>query len=51
MTTTAGQMDRLQDHLQRLRLFKACERFEALLLDAPVKEVSYADFLDQLLTE
>ena len=51
MTTSAGQMERLHDHLQRLRLFKRCERLEALLQDATAKEVSYADFLDQLLTE
>jgi len=51
MTTTAGQMERLQDHLHRLRLFKGGERLEALLQDASAKELSYADFLDQLLTE
>jgi DNA replication protein DnaC len=34
-----------------LRLFKSGERLEALLQDATAKEVSYADFLDQLLTE
>jgi len=51
MTTTAGQMERLQEHLHRLRLFKGGERLEALLQEATAKELSYADFLDQLLTE
>jgi DNA replication protein DnaC len=48
---TAAQFERLQEHLQRLRLFKSRERLEALLQDATAKECSYADFLDQVLTE
>jgi DNA replication protein DnaC len=48
---TAAQLERLQEHLQRLRLFKSRERLEALLQDATTKECSYADFLDQVLTE
>lgn len=48
---TAAQLERLHDHLQRLRLFKSRERLEALLQDATTKELSYADFLDQVLTE
>ena len=48
---TAGQLERLQEHLQRLRLFKSRERLEALLQDATAKEASYADFLDLLLGE
>jgi DNA replication protein DnaC len=51
MTTTAGQIERLHDHLQRLRLFKGSERIEALLQEATAKETTYADFLDQLLSE
>jgi DNA replication protein DnaC len=47
----AAQLERLQEHLQRLRLFKSRERLEALLQDATTKELSYADFLDQVLTE
>jgi DNA replication protein DnaC len=47
----AAQLERLQEHLQRLRLFKSRERLEALLQDATAKELSYADFLDQVLTE
>ena len=48
---SAAQLERLQEHLQRLRLFKSRERLEALLQEATAKEVSYADFLDQVLTE
>ncbi len=47
----AAQLERLQEYLQRLRLFKSRERLEALLQDATTKELSYADFLDQVLTE
>ncbi len=47
----AAQLERLQEHLQRLRLFKSRERLEALLQEATTKELSYADFLDQVLTE
>lgn len=48
---TAAQLERLQEHLQRLRLFKSRDRLEALLQEATTKECSYADFLDQVLTE
>lgn len=47
----AVQLERLQDHLQRLRLFKSRERLEALLQDASAKELSYTDFLEGVLTE
>src|SRR5215475_57103 len=47
----AAQLERLQEHLQRLRLFKSRERLEALLQDATSKDLTYADFLDQVLTE
>jgi DNA replication protein DnaC len=46
-----AQIERLQEHLTRLRLFKSRERLEALLQEAASKDVSYADFLDQVLTE
>jgi DNA replication protein DnaC len=46
---TAAQPERLQEHLQRL--FKSRERLKALLQDVTAKELSYADFLDQSLTE
>lgn len=48
---SAGQLERLQTHLQRLRLSKSRERLEALLQEATAKELTYADFLDQVLTE
>jgi DNA replication protein DnaC len=48
---TAVQLERLQGHLQRLRLFKSGERLEAVLQEATTKELSYADFLDGVLTE
>jgi DNA replication protein DnaC len=46
-----AQLERLQEHMQRLRLFKSRERLEALLQDATAKEASYADFLDTVLGE
>jgi DNA replication protein DnaC len=48
---SAPQIERMQEQLQRLRLFKSRERLEALLQDASARELSYADFLDQVLTE
>jgi DNA replication protein DnaC len=48
---SAGQLERLQEQMQRLRLFKSRERLEALLQDATAQDVSYADFLDTLLAE
>jgi DNA replication protein DnaC len=48
---TTAQLERLQEHLQRLRLFKSRDRLEALLREATGKELSYADFLDQVLIE
>lgn len=48
---SAAQIERMQEQLQRLRLFKSRERLEALLQDASARELSYADFLDQVLTE
>jgi DNA replication protein DnaC len=47
----AAQFARLNEHFQRLRLFKSQERLEALLQDATTKELPYADFLEQLLGE
>ena len=47
----AGQLERMQEHLQRLRLFKSRERIEALLQEAVGKELSYADFLEGVLGE
>jgi len=48
---SAAQLERLQEQMQRLRLFKSRERLEAVLQDATAKEASYADFLDTLLAE
>lgn len=45
------QMERLSDHLGRLKLFKSRERLEALLQEATTKELSYSDFLDRMLGE
>lgn len=47
----AGQLERLQEQMTKLRLTKSTERLEALLQAATDKELSYADFLDQLLGE
>jgi DNA replication protein DnaC len=48
---TAAQLERVQEHLQRLRLFKVRERLEALLQEASTEDLSYADFVDRLLSE
>jgi DNA replication protein DnaC len=45
------QMERIGEHLRRLKLFKAHERLEALLQEATQREVTYSDFLDGLLAE
>jgi DNA replication protein DnaC len=45
------QLERLRDYLTRLRLLKSRERLEALLQEAAAREFSYADFLDQVLSE
>src|SRR5258705_9723322 len=45
------QLERLHAQMVRLRLFKSRERIEALLQEATSAELSYADFLDGLLTE
>jgi len=49
--TTPAQLERLQEHCQRLRLFKSRERLEALLQDATTKEATYGDFLEAVLSE
>ncbi len=45
------QLERLREHLTRLRLLKSRERLDALLQEAAAKDLSYADFLDQVLGE
>jgi DNA replication protein DnaC len=47
----AAQLERLQEQMAKLRLPKSQERLEAVLQEAVDKELSYADFLDPLLTE
>ena len=47
----AVQLQRIDENLQRLRLFKSRERLEALLQQAAAEELSYADFLDTVLGE
>lgn len=47
----AGQLERLQEQCARLRLVKSRERLEALLQEATTQEMSYADFLDRVLSE
>ena len=49
--TTPAQLERLQEHCQRLRLFKSREQLEALLQEATAKEATYGDFLEAVLTE
>jgi DNA replication protein DnaC len=48
---SAAQMERLHEHMARLRLFKSRERIEALLQKAAAEELPYADFLEQVLSE
>ena len=47
----AVQLQRIDENLQRLRLFKSRERLEALLQHAAAEELSYADFHDTVLAE
>src|ERR1700689_2047074 len=43
------QLDRLREHCHQLRLYQIEQEFTARLEQAAKQEVSYADFLDQLL--
>jgi DNA replication protein DnaC len=47
----AAQLERLQEQMAKLRLINSQEHLEALLQEAVDKDLSYADFLDQLLGE
>ncbi len=49
--TTPAQLERLGDHLKKLRLNKSGERLEALLQRAATDDLPYADFLEQVLGE
>jgi DNA replication protein DnaC len=48
---TNPQLIRIAEHLQRLKLFRVHARLEILLQEASAQELTYPDFLDQLLTE
>lgn len=45
------QMERIEGHLGRLKLYRIRERLEGLLQDASKQELSYSDFLDRMLQE
>ena len=49
--TTPAQLERLGEHLHKLRLLKSGERLEALLQQAAANELPYAEFLEQVLGE
>ena len=49
--TTPAQLERLGEHLRKLRLLKSAERLEALLQDAAAQDLPYAEFLEQVLGE
>lgn len=49
--TTPAQLERLGEHLRKLRLLKSGERLEALLQHAATQELPYAEFLEQVLGE
>ncbi len=49
--TTPAQLERLGEHLRKLRLLKSVERLEALLQHAASAELPYAEFLEQVLGE
>ena len=44
------QLERLREHCHRLRLYQVEQELTGRLEQAAKMEVSYADFLDQLLT-
>jgi len=49
--TTPAQLERLGEHLRKLRLLKSSERLEAMLQHAAAHELPYAEFLEQVLGE
>ena len=46
-----AQIERLAEHLLKLRLLKSRERLEALLQQAAAEDMAYSDFLEQVLSE
>ncbi|HEU5283054.1 MAG TPA: IS21-like element helper ATPase IstB [Burkholderiales bacterium] len=49
--SSPAQLERLGEHLRKLRLVKSGERLEALLQQAAAQQLPYADFLEQVLGE
>jgi DNA replication protein DnaC len=49
--TTPAQLERLGEHLRKLRLLNSGERLEAMLQHAAAQELPYAEFLEQVLGE
>ena len=49
--SSPAQLERLAEHLRKLRLVKSGERLEALLQEAAARELPYAEFLEQVLGE
>src|SRR6187402_489425 len=49
--TNPAQLERLGEHLRKLRLLKSGERLEAMLQHAAAEELPYAEFLEQVLGE
>ena len=48
---SAAQLSRIQDNLKQLKLHQICELFETRLEEASKENLSYTDFLDNLLSE
>ena len=46
----AAQLERIQELLQKLRLMKALIELPQLLQEASKRELSYSDFLEELLS-
>jgi DNA replication protein DnaC len=49
--SSPAQLERLGEHLRKLRLLKSGERLEAILQEAASRELPYAEFLEQVLGE
>src|ERR1700744_1813832 len=49
--SSPAQLERLGEHLRKLRLLKSGERLEAMLQGAAARELPYAEFREQILGE
>src|ERR1700759_3017764 len=49
--SSPAQLERLGEHLRKLRLLKSGERLEAMLQEAAAREPAYAESLEQVLGE